>query len=31
MSGGDPKIEIYETKKFLIHYSRTGVHIVPQK
>ncbi|WP_353933984.1 polymorphic toxin type 50 domain-containing protein [uncultured Sneathia sp.] len=25
------KTEIYETKIFSIHYSKTGVHIVPRK
>ena len=25
------KIEIYETKRFSIHYSKIGIHIVPRK
>lgn len=25
------KTEIYETKRFSIHYSKTGIHIVPRK
>ncbi|MBE2989638.1 hypothetical protein IMK14_03135 [Sneathia sp. DSM 16630] len=27
----EDKIEIYETKRFSIHYSKIGIHIVPRK